>query len=116
MTPVKINCVIRDSGTKSDLSALESWCRNLDLEIRYITQMDLKHGSFSVVEGGSGGNCYTCNRLRLTSNGKLRPCLFNDLEFDIRRMGYKEAITKALELKPECGSFNNTGSFFNIGG
>jgi GTP 3',8-cyclase len=116
MIPVKINCVIREPVKNNDLLALESWCRSLDLEIRYITQMDLKHGSFSVVEGGSGGNCSVCNRLRLTANGKLIPCLFSDLEFDIRKSGYVEAITEALELKPECGSFNNKGNFYNIGG
>jgi cyclic pyranopterin phosphate synthase len=28
--------------------------------------------------------CYTCNRLRLTPEGKLRPCLLRDEEIDIR--------------------------------
>ena len=28
--------------------------------------------------------CSECNRLRLTADGKLRPCLFSDYEFDIR--------------------------------
>ncbi|MBW2121433.1 MAG: GTP 3',8-cyclase MoaA, partial [Deltaproteobacteria bacterium] len=28
--------------------------------------------------------CQWCNRLRLTSDGKLRPCLFSDREFDLR--------------------------------
>lgn len=28
--------------------------------------------------------CSSCNRLRLTADGKLRPCLFSDKEFDIR--------------------------------
>ncbi|MCK7537780.1 MAG: hypothetical protein MZV63_45920 [Marinilabiliales bacterium] len=45
-----------------------------------------------------------CNRLRLTANGKLKPCLFNDIEFDIRELGYEKAIEMAVELKPECGS------------
>ena len=28
--------------------------------------------------------CSECNRLRLTADGKLRPCLFSDIEYDIR--------------------------------
>jgi cyclic pyranopterin phosphate synthase len=78
--------------------------------------MDLVNGHFYIVEGGTGGDCVACNRLRLTSNGKLKPCLFNDLEFDIRKMGYEEAIRLASEQKPECGTQNKTGRFYNIGG
>jgi hypothetical protein len=46
----------------------------------------------------------------------LKPCLFNDIELDVRKMGYEKAIITAVGLKPECGSSNNTGSFYNIGG
>jgi cyclic pyranopterin phosphate synthase len=116
LLPVKINCVIRDSGNEEDARKIARFCLENDLEIRYIHQMDLVNGHFSTVEGGTGGNCALCNRLRLTAVGKLRPCLFSDLDFDIRKMGYEEAIIKAVELKPECGSNNVTGKFYNIGG
>jgi cyclic pyranopterin phosphate synthase len=116
LLPVKINCVIRDSGNEEDARKIARFCLENDLEIRYIHQMDLVNGHFSTVEGGTGGNCALCNRLRLTAVGKLRPCLFSDLDFDIRKMGYEEAIIKAVELKPKCGSNNVTGKFYNIGG
>ena len=29
--------------------------------------------------------CFNCNRLRLTADGKLRPCLLSDYEIDLRR-------------------------------
>jgi cyclic pyranopterin phosphate synthase len=70
--------------------------------------MDLVMGHFSVVEGGTGGNCRLCNRLRLTSNGKLKPCLFNNIEFDVRKLGFENALKQAAALKPECGSKNET--------
>ncbi len=116
LVPVKINCVIINSKDEEDAKQIADFCLRNSLEIRYIHQMDLVAGHFSTVEGGTGGNCSLCNRLRLTANGKLRPCLFNDLEFDIRKMGYEEAIMKAVEFKPECGSSNVTGKFYNIGG
>jgi cyclic pyranopterin phosphate synthase len=116
LLPVKINCVIKESKEEDDARQIADFCLRNDLEIRYIHQMDLVNGHFSAVEGGTGGNCVICNRLRLTANGKLRPCLFNDLEFDIREMGYEEAMIKAISLKPECGSNNITGKFYNIGG
>ncbi len=114
--PVKINCVIRDSKDEEEAIGVTRFCKENDLEIRYIRQMDLVRGHFSMVEGGSGGNCSLCNRLRLTSNGKLKPCLFSNIEFDIREFGFENAIKLAAEMKPQCGSKNETDAFYNIGG
>ena len=114
--PVKINCVIKDSKEEEEAMGVTRFCIENDLEIRYIRQMDLVRGHFSMVEGGTGGDCSLCNRLRLTSNGKLKPCLFSNIEFDIRELGFEKAIKLAAELKPECGSKNETGAFYNIGG
>jgi len=114
--PVKINCVIRNSKDEEEAIGVTMFCKENDLEIRYIRQMDLIKGHFSTVEGGSGGNCSLCNRLRLTSNGKLKPCLFSNIEFDIREFGFENAIKLAAEMKPECGSKNETDAFYNIGG
>ena len=52
--------------------------------------------------------CPSCNRLRLTSDGKLRPCLFSSDEVDIRsalRAGrssesLKEIFLQAIARKP----------------
>ena len=53
--------------------------------------------------------CKACNRLRLTAEGKLRPCLFSDFEIDLRgpiRNGagtdeLKQLIKEAVLCKPE---------------
>lgn len=114
--PVKINCVINTSKEEEDARAVTAYCKENGLKIRYIKQMDLVYGQFAQVDGGTGGDCAICNRLRLTANGKLKPCLFNNIELDVREMGFEKALKTAIELKPECGSKNSTGSFFNIGG
>ncbi|MCD4678779.1 MAG: radical SAM protein [Bacteroidales bacterium] len=116
LLPIKINCVVERSSAEPDAQAVKKFCIQHDLEVRFIHQMDLKNGSFSVVEGGDGGNCRKCHRLRLTANGKLKPCLFNDLEYDVRELGAEQAIKKAVENKPECGTMNNLNKFHNIGG
>lgn len=113
--PVKINCVIKESK-EEEAKSVTSFCKDNNLEIRYIRQMDLVKGHFSTVDGGTGGDCPSCNRLRLTANGKLKPCLFNDMEFDIMELGFEKALKMAVELKPECGSKNETDAFYNIGG
>lgn len=52
--------------------------------------------------------CAQCNRLRLTSDGKLRPCLFSDAELDIRaalraegEAGVERVLQEALLIKPK---------------
>jgi cyclic pyranopterin phosphate synthase len=53
--------------------------------------------------------CHNCNRLRLTADGKLRPCLQKDLEYDLReplRRGVnqkelQEIIADAIMHKPK---------------
>ena len=116
LLPIKINCVIRESKDEPEAKGVTEFCAQNNLDIRYIRQMDLVRGHFSTVEGGTGGDCSLCNRLRLTANGKLKPCLFDDLEFDVRKLGFEEAFMKAVSLKPECGSVNSKGAFYNIGG
>jgi len=116
LLPVKINCVIKESKDEPEALAVTKFCKENGLEIRYIRQMDLIKGHFSTVEGGTGGDCSACNRLRLTAVGKLKPCLFSDLEFDVRELGFEKAFLSAIELKPACGSVNNSGAFYNIGG
>ena len=77
--------------------------------------MNLAEGTFFNVIGGDGGLCSSCNRLRLTSDGWLRPCLFSDIGFNIKELGYREAIRRALMDKPEAGDTSN-GHFYEIGG
>ncbi|WP_172136460.1 GTP 3',8-cyclase MoaA [Adlercreutzia sp. ZJ473] len=52
--------------------------------------------------------CGECNRLRLTADGKIRPCLFSDTEYDVRtalREGGEDAVRavlfEALGAKPD---------------
>lgn len=114
--PVKINCVRMPDADLDDLEDLRKFCKSNNLDLRFIKQMDLASGKFSVVEGGKGGNCLECNRIRLTANGKVKPCLFNACEFDIKELGIKKAIDKSINQKPEAGTKNKNGSFYGIGG
>jgi cyclic pyranopterin phosphate synthase len=116
LSPIKINCVVMNSSQEKDAKEVARFCEENDLKVRFIHQMNLSTGEFSVVEGGDGGNCVKCNRLRLTANGKIKPCLFNDLEFDVRELGVEEAYNQAVLNKPKSGTYNKSGEFYNIGG
>jgi GTP 3',8-cyclase len=116
LDPIKINCVIHSSPDEPDAKLVGEFGKRNGLEVRYIHEMDLDNGYFRGVIGGDGGNCASCNRLRLTSNGMIKPCLFSNAGFSVRALGPAKALALALSNKPECGSFNTTGEFYNLGG
>lgn len=116
LLPVKINCVVKKDGDEPDAREVKEFAEKRGLQIRFIPQMDLHKGTFGEVIGGSGGHCASCNRLRLTPNGMIKPCLFSDIEYSVREHGAEKAILLAVENKPPCGSNSQRNDFYNIGG
>jgi GTP 3',8-cyclase len=116
LNPVKLNCVVSKSACEPDAISVRNFALEKGIGVRFIHQMDLGEGEFSIVEGGDGGDCERCNRLRLTSDGKVKPCLFSDLVYDVRTMGPGEALAAALAHKPRCGTTCSLNRFYNIGG
>ncbi len=73
--------------------------------------------------------CFQCNRLRLTADGKLRPCLLSEAEIDLKetlRSGapveeLKNLISKAIAEKPKShhladGAMHKGRPFSQVGG
>ncbi len=116
LTPVKLNCVISEFSTPADLESVRQFAKPRELEVRTIRHMQFSTGEFAVVEGGTGGDCPRCNRLRLRSNGELRPCLLSDLAWNIRELGPREALRRAIESKPQSGGICNHAGMHTIGG
>lgn len=116
LTPVKINTVLFDQKDDQKKQKMLQFAGEHGLEVRFIRQMNLASGEFSVVEGGTGGNCAICNRIRLTANGFIKACLFSDEEYNVRTLGPRKAVTEAVAFKPEKGTTCSHREFYNIGG
>ncbi len=63
-------------------------------------------GSVGVITPLSHNYCDSCNRLRLTADGRLRTCLFGDHEVDLKTPlrsagSVRAAVESALQDKPE---------------
>ncbi len=43
-------------------------------------------GAVGFIAGSSTTFCETCNRIRLTSDGKIKPCLYAAQDYDIRQL------------------------------
>lgn len=66
-------------------------------------------GRLGVISGLTGHYCLSCNRLRLTCDGRLRPCLYSDVEYRLRPLlrhpkagdaKVLEVLRRALARKP----------------
>lgn len=116
LNPIKINVVRLVKELNQNIDEVREFCERNDLGFRIIRQMDLQSGEFSVVEGGEGGNCSICNRIRLTAKGILKPCLFSDQEYDTKEFGIETALKMCVENKPSCGTTSMKNEFYNVGG
>jgi GTP 3',8-cyclase len=78
--------------------------------VRTTVRMGDSAGTVGVIPAMSEHFCARCNRLRLTSDGHLRTCLFSDDEIDLRPalrptpdwQRVLELLREAVRAKPEC--------------
>ncbi len=68
-------------------------------------------GTIGIISPMTGPFCSFCNRLRLTADGKLRPCLAKDIEYNVKEVlrrenrddledRLRELIVRAITAKP----------------
>ena len=73
-------------------------------------------GGIGLISSIHGKFCESCNRVRLTSQGQLKPCLSFDTGIDLMPVlkgtddELREAIRKAIYDKPEAHSFSDSGN------
>lgn len=73
-------------------------------------------GRIGFISPRSGKFCHSCNRIRLLSDGKIKPCLGNDKTYDVREfIGNKqllsEKIVEAIYNKPISHFFEEETNF-----
>ncbi|MCX7912631.1 MAG: GTP 3',8-cyclase MoaA [Dehalococcoidales bacterium] len=93
----------------SVLGNLEPWKMEAGNGPAKYFRLDGASGTIGFITPVTEHFCYGCNRLRLTADGKLRPCLLSEEEIDLRgalRAGasteaLQELIRKAISSKPE---------------
>lgn len=115
-TPIKLNCVITTSPDEPDAQQVAAYAHDNGFEVRFIRQMNIKNGTFWKVEGGKGGACDACDRLRITSDGTIIPCLFSDTRISLRDYGIEKALKRAVALKPESGHKSIHNTLYTLGG
>lgn len=112
---IKLNCVIESSPDEPDARQVLEFGACHGFAVQLIPRMDLKAGVFSQVIDGNGGRCERCNRLRVSCDGRVFPCLLSNVSYSIRELGAEAALLLAVRDKPECGKRSDT-AIYALGG
>lgn len=73
-------------------------------------------GCIGFINGRSSHFCRSCNRLRLTSDGKVRPCLYSARSYDLKELirsgaSDRQVLTLLKKIITEKGAFTKSNSF-----
>jgi cyclic pyranopterin phosphate synthase len=119
LAPVKINMVIRPGTTANEIKQMQLFCANNGLKLQTISQFSLsdrKQNASPSTAADRPPHCSTCNRLRLTSDGCLKPCLFSSDEVKVNLDDIEGSFWFATQTKPAYGTCGSHRSMSQVGG
>jgi cyclic pyranopterin phosphate synthase len=114
----KINMVVIPGVNTEDIDHLNNFCQKNGYRLQRIHHYTLDN--LSSIDHSFHAErplpCRLCNRIRLTADGKLKPCLFSDLEIPVDFNSIQESLRAAVSAKPEHGTHCHTSGIWQIGG
>lgn len=118
-TGTKINMVVLESTTAEEVEEMERFCGRRGLKLQRIRHFTLDDRGDALLQDPVCDRplpCTECNRLRLTADGKLKPCLFSDVEIEVDPVDPEGSIVEAVSAKPETGESCTGRNMREIGG
>jgi cyclic pyranopterin phosphate synthase len=117
-TRTKLNMVLIPGLNDEDVNKIKDFCWENALVLQRINHYSLnsRKNNQSDAEAERPLPCDFCNRIRLTADGKLKPCLFSDQEIDVDFEDIAGSLRKAILNKPEEGQSCTIRGNWEIGG
>ena len=78
--------------------------QNSDGGVARLYRLPEAKGNIGLISPVSAHFCASCNRIRLTADGKLKPCLHSEAEYSIKGLdleGMREQFERAILAKPK---------------
>ncbi|MCF6335291.1 MAG: radical SAM protein [Spirochaetales bacterium] len=113
---IKINMVVMDSTPDNEIEEMRQFCRDKKLTLQLINHYDLSSKKKDVYVFNRPPKCAVCNRIRLTADGILKPCLHSNQEIPVNPEDIAASLKKAILDKPENGSVCTNRNMIEIGG
>ena len=114
--PIKINAVVDDQTDSADVQRLREFCLERGVQLQRIGRYRLDTAKPTYERLERPPRCSVCNRLRLTADGKLKPCLHSNVEIPIDFRDIEDAICRAVSAKPAEGTVCTNRAMSAIGG
>ncbi|MBN2184181.1 MAG: radical SAM protein [Candidatus Krumholzibacteriota bacterium] len=117
--PVKINMIVFSETTAEEVEEMRGFCLDRGLVLQTIKHFSLYNrdkmiGDVDLFDRPAP--CSECNRIRLTADGFLKPCLFSDKEIRVDMNNIEKSILEAVSGKPFQGTACCNRSMYQIGG
>jgi GTP 3',8-cyclase len=116
---IKINMVVFENTTIQEVTAMREFCKMNGFKLQTIREFSIKDRNKSaatIIPTDRPLNCNQCNRIRLTSNGYIRPCLFDEMQIPVNLENIESSIRLAVLSKPREGTCCDNKSLSAIGG
>ncbi len=113
---IKVNMVVIKDKNEDELDDMKIFCHNKNIKLQLINHFNLSNKKNDEYLFDRPPKCKQCNRIRLLSDGTLKPCLHSDTEYKINYDNIRESLEKAILSKPENGSSCTDRKMFEIGG
>ncbi|MDD3641867.1 MAG: radical SAM protein [Candidatus Krumholzibacteria bacterium] len=116
---IKINMVVFEDTTPREREEMDEFCRRRGLvlqTIRHFTLARREHESMHPPVCDRPLPCDRCDRLRLTADGFLKPCLHSDIEIPVDFSDIEAGFIAAVRAKPREGTSCSGRTMREIGG
>lgn len=113
---IKINMVVMNDTKNEEITALKEFCSSKGLILQMINHYELKTEKQNAYTFDRPPKCALCNRIRLTADGFLKPCLHSNQEIPLNREDLHSSIEQAILDKPKNGMVCTNRSMIEIGG
>ena len=114
--PLKINMVVLDDASRSEIDAMKRFCASVDARLQLINHFDLTRKKGDDYAFDRPPSCAGCNRIRLLADGTLKPCLHSDGEVRLDPARIRESLQEAIMSKPLHGGACTNRGMQSIGG
>jgi cyclic pyranopterin phosphate synthase len=115
-TLVKINMVVNDTTPAEREREMQEFCQARGIRLQRIREYKLDRREDVSHSYERPLRCGDCNRLRLTADGRLLPCLHADNEVAVDFDDIRKSLDEAIARKPSAGSTRTRDDLTSIGG
>jgi cyclic pyranopterin phosphate synthase len=114
--PVKLNMVVLEDTDGAEMDRMREFAESVGVRLQRINHYELFREKRDTYAFDRPPACGSCNRIRLTADGMLKPCLHSDHEVPLDFSHLEESIRAAVNAKPLHGGSCTKRSMPQIGG